>query len=384
MTSKGGKPYQPPPPGGYETVPLDCDEVKVAAIQMVKVPVDPGNPKEGTQANLRTMLRLCDEAAAQGVRLAVFNEFTLTGHDRLRTREQWLNIAIMLPGPETEAIGKKAIEHNMYIAVANHTQQRDWPGHFFNASFIVGSSGDVIHHHWKAYWGHPGIGVENSTTVYDVLDEFVDRYGWDAVWPVVRTPIGNLATYVCSESFSSEVARSFAINGAEILCRMFGGHGYGNRGGRSIVHLQGDCAFNDCWGVGGNGGTTENETPEKSWSGSALVVNPWGQIVAIGKTVGEEIVTATVPIAEFRTERNRFDLMCKNPHMTPSTARGGLRTDLIAPVYQQHPAQFPPNLLTKYQQEHNGELPPDYDTTREWYFKNARWEFQYQDLPDWH
>ena len=116
-------------------------------------------------------------------------------------------------------------------------------------------------------------------------------------------------------------------------------------------------------------------------SGSALVVNPWGQIVSIGKTVGEEIVTATIPIAEFRTDRNRFDPRFKNPHMTPTTARGGVRTDLIAPVYQQHPAQFPPNLLTKYRQEHNGELPPDYQTTREWYLKNARWELQYQDLP---
>jgi len=98
----------------------------------------------------------------------------------------------------------------------------------------------------------------------------------------------------------------------------------------------------------------------------------------MSNTIREDIVTYTIPIAEFRTEANRYDKF-GNHHLTPATYRGGVRTELFIPEYEQHPGQFPPNLLTKYQKEHGGELPPDYETTREWYFKNARWQLPYND-----
>ena len=41
---------------------------------------------------------------------------------------------------------------------------------------LVGPDGAVIHNHWKAYGGFPGV-LEYATTVHDVLDEFVERYG---------------------------------------------------------------------------------------------------------------------------------------------------------------------------------------------------------------
>lgn len=59
--------------------------------------------------------------------------------------------------------------------------------HYFSASVIVGPQGTVIHKHWKAI-RDPGR-LEYATTVHDVLDEFVERYGWDAVWPVARTAL---------------------------------------------------------------------------------------------------------------------------------------------------------------------------------------------------
>ena len=110
-----------------------------------------------------------------------------------------------------------------------------------------------------------------------------------------------------------------------------------------------------------------------------MIVDPTGTIEAEAETIGEEIVTAVIPIAEFRTEENRYSPLYHNPHMPLCIERGGVRTELIVPIYEQHPGQFPPNLLTKYQKEHHGELPPDCPTTRKWYFKHARWNLQYHD-----
>ena len=86
-------------------------------------------------------------------------------------------------------------------------------------------------------------------------------------------------------------------------------------------------------------------------------------------------------MAEFRTEQNRYSPLYRNPHMTPGTERGGLRTDLIIPALQKHTCQFPPNLLSKYQEVNQGRLPPDYRTTRRWYFQHASWDdIKYHDI----
>ena len=401
ITTNRSKPHQPPPPGGYETVSLAYEVIKVAACQMVSQPIDPDNPGLGIAKNLDIMLGLIDRAAAQGCQLMVFPEFTLNrgGVDlskarKLATagsvnpmgqlfclklsRQQWLKAAIMVPGPETRAIGEKAQQYNCYVSFSSYTQQPDWPGHFFNASIIVGPSGDTLYNHWKNYWGYPGIGTEYATRVFDVLDEYVERYGWDAVWPVARTPIGNLAGYVCSEGHQSETSRILAFYGTEIFCRNFAGGGKGSWGGRFRIGFRGDCAQNLCWGVYANNGYAEPEPPEQSWAGGSMIVDPYGNIAAEVSGVGNEIITATIPIAEFRSEQNRFDEY-HNPHMAAGVLRGGVRTEITVPVYQQFPGQFPPGLLTKYQKEHNGELPSNCRATREWYFKHARWHLPYHD-----
>jgi len=393
-----GKSYKPLPPGGYETVPLAHDEIKAAACQMVTEPVDTDHPEPGIQRNVEVMLGLIDNATAQGCQLMVFPEFALNrGPEPAKTelsrdegirmkhntlvnpREKWLKGAIKVPGPETAIIGAKAKQLGCYVSFSSYTQEPDeWPGHFFNASLIIGPSGDIIYNHWKNYWGYPGIGTEYATRVYDVLEEFIEKYGWDAVWPVAKTPIGNLAGYVCSEGHQSETARILTFYGAEIFCRNYAGGGKGSWGGRFRTGFLGDCAQNLCWGIYSNAGTSAHVDPEKSWAGGSMIVSPYGQILAEAKSLGNEVVFETIPIAEFRTGQNRYDGY-NNPHMSAGCLRGGVRTELVIPVYQQFPGQFPPNLLSKYQEKHGGELPPDCKTTREWYFKNARWELPYHD-----
>ncbi len=296
------------------------------------------------------------------------------------TREDWLRVAVMVPGPETQAIAQRAKQHNCYICFSSYFQLPDWPGHFMNGSIILGPSGEIIYTHWKHYFGYPGIGLEYATNVFDVLDDFVERYGWDAVTPVVRTPIGNLAGYVCSESFfNSEIARVYAFKGVEVLCRSYGGHGWATWNGRCIHTVQGDCAYNLVWAVACNGGNSEEpDEPRNSPWGSSMIVDPCGNIVAMSDTIREDILTFTIPIGEFRTEANRYDFY-GNRHLTPCTYRGGVRAELFMPEYEKYLGQFPPNLMTKYQKEHDGELPPDFKTTREWYFKHARWQFPYRD-----
>jgi predicted amidohydrolase len=347
----------------YKTVPLDHNEIRVAAVQMNPQLIDPQNPSKGIKANLNHMLDLCDSAiiwppTPEPLHLLAFPEFTLTGFDTLWTREDWLRIAIMVPGPETERIGKKAKELNCYIVFASHTQDPEWPGHFFNTSLIVSPEGKVIHTHWKAYAGFPGP-LEYSTTVHDVLDEFVERYGWEAVWPVAKTPIGNIATYVCSEGFAPETARAFAMNGAEILVRCIancGGLIEENPGiADQRLRMRSDCSSSHLYGIYTNSQGSDiyingKRQVQNASGGGSMVIDPYGRILIEANDSLEQICHATIPIASFRAK-----------HQAPR-----IRTEIYQPVLEQHPGRFPPNLYQNY-------LPKDTKDALQWSLKHARW-----------
>ncbi|MFC2032011.1 nitrilase-related carbon-nitrogen hydrolase [Chloroflexota bacterium] len=340
----------------YDAVPLAYKEIGICAVQMNPKPVDCKHPKDGIKVNLEHMLLLLDAAAASPLRkpnLLVFPEFTLTGWDLIWTLKDWLNVAIELPGEETEAIGKKARDLNCYVVFAVHTKDKDWPGHYFNTSVIVDPNGEVIHKHWKAYAVGPGF--EWGTTVHDVLDEFVQRYGWDAVWPVARTPIGNLATYICSEGAAPETARAFTFKGAEILCRCIGGGGKENRAGKWPLQFRADCAANQVYGIysnGGSGATFKGLRIENGSGGSSMVVDPNGRIMNEATDSRETLINGAIPIELFREQHDR-----------PT-----IRTEIYAPVLEHYPGKYPPNMYSDYG------VPNDWNDATKLARENARWD----------
>ncbi len=334
----------------YDVVPLEYDDIGVAAVQMNPDVwgVDPKNPKKVQRENLDKMLLMCDMAKQQAgmaptgmgnLKLIVFPEFTITGYSPDWTRDEWQNVAMEAPGEYTEIIGKKAKELDSYIAFASHIKEpKDWPGHYFNTSMIVAPSGELIHKHWKAY--RPNGGFEWATTVHDVLDRFVEMYGWDAVWPVARTPIGNLATYICSEGFAPESARAFAFKGAEILCRCIAGGGQELRYGKYVKLFIADCAASAVYGVYANG-----------LNGCSMIVDPLGRIMNQAQDAREIVIYDSIPIASFRAK-----------HEKPF-----IRTEIYVPALTESPGRFPPNMYSDYGVPHNGEEAAQLLT------KQARW-----------
>ena len=332
---------------GYDTTPLEYEGINVGAVQMNSINIDPKDPETGKQRNLEYLLRFCDVACTWGgpKQLLVFPEFCITGHDIYWTREEWSRIALTVPGPETDRIAQKAKELNCYIAFGSHTKHPDWPGHFINTSLLVSPAEGLIHTHWKAYSGFPGIGMEYATDVHSVLDKYVEKYGWDAVWPVARTPIGNLGIYICSEGFAPETSRMFAFNGAEILCRCFSGGDPDTRNGRFRIQFRADCAANQVYGIYAN-----KCTPRGIGSmggGGSMIVDPNGNILAEAQDADEQVVSASIPISWHR-----------NTHFLPS-----IKTEVYAPFYQRHYGEFPPNLYTDY-------LPKDFDDAKQWSLKH--------------
>ena len=84
---------------------------------------------------------------------------------------------------------------------------------------MVKPDGSVVQH-WKqrnVRGMFPG-SEQYTSVIYDVYDRFVEMYGLDAVIPVERTDIGNIA--MSAVQFEPELFRCMAFKGAEIICRV--------------------------------------------------------------------------------------------------------------------------------------------------------------------
>ncbi|MEK0326822.1 MAG: nitrilase-related carbon-nitrogen hydrolase, partial [Nitrosopumilus sp.] len=108
--------------------------------------LNPALKKEIISENLNRDLELIDGFMKFGgkPKIIQFPEFFLSGFWTGRSMKDWLEVAIQMPGDETDKIAQKAIEHNIYIAGNNYEVDPEWPGRYFNTSFLINPQGKII------------------------------------------------------------------------------------------------------------------------------------------------------------------------------------------------------------------------------------------------
>ncbi|MEO0998608.1 MAG: nitrilase-related carbon-nitrogen hydrolase [Pseudomonadota bacterium] len=326
--------------GRYETVPLRSRSTSVAAIQSRVRAVDVDNLKKTMKANMDHVVKLVNYAQGtpdewRGERLwgakqdlVCLHEFPIQGFQPW-TRSQLNRVALELPGPETERLGELAQRHDCYIAFGCYAKEKDWPDHVINMSVIVGPGGDIVSKQWKAR-NILGLFGENAligTTVYDVLDEYVERYGWDATIPVARTDIGN----ICMTAVGGEdmLYLCQALKGAEILIKTVTG---GTNADSTMATARATRTY--CVGVG-NAVSPDNigfTDAAGSRDEGTIITDARGRALARSANHHEDIVRARIPIAEFR-ETRRF------PEVPAA---------LLLPVLARYEPKFKPNAFSEH------------------------------------
>lgn len=331
--------------GKYESVPLKQDFVNVAAIQSRLLSVDTRDKARTLKRNMDRVLRLIDLAQnspeewggerrwGSKVDLICMHEFPIQGFQPW-TRKELNQIAFELPGPEAAVIGERAKRYGCYIAFGCYAKLKDWPDHVINMSVIVGPDGGIVDLQWKArnILGLFGDQALIGTTVYDVLDRYVEMYGWDRTLPVARTDIGNIAmTAVGAEP---TLYTCLGLKGAEILVMSV-------TGGSNAESAIATARANRLYTVGvGNAVSPDNiGFPEASGTedGGTVIVDPRGTTLAKTDNHHEDIITARIPIADFRKTRRVQEL--------PKA--------LLLPVLQAYEPVFQPNAFA-------GTLPATY------------------------
>lgn len=310
--------------GTYAAVDLAKPAWTLGVVQSRVRTFDADAWKAGMKANLDHMLTLIDKAFYYGAKpdLLFFHEFPLSGWRRW-TREEVLRFAIEIPGPETEAIAKKAREYGTWIVFGAYARDTDWPGHVLSITTVMNDRGEIVDKHWKARnikGVFPGFELF-TTTVYDVLDRYVEMYGRDAVVPVTRTPLGNLCT--SSIQREPELFRAMAFKGAEVILRTASG-------GFTPMDIAATSLYNGTYtAIVNNSVSPDNGLFfDDAGSGGTAVYAPDGKPVAEADGKEEQLVVARIPIAELRA-RKRQPVV----HM-----------DLYRDVFDAYRSRYAPNL----------------------------------------
>ena len=143
--------------------------------------------------------------------LILFPEFSLQGFPIHENTEEWIKKACFeIPGPETEKIQNMAQNNKCFIGANSYEKDKDWPGRYFNTSYLIDDSGEIILKYRR-------INTVHACSPHDILDQYLDKYGIEGMFPVVKTCLGNISMMPCGEIMFPEASRALAFRGAEVI-----------------------------------------------------------------------------------------------------------------------------------------------------------------------
>lgn len=270
------------------------------------------------ESKIRSATIFIQQYAGNPVKLAVLPEYLLTSYPgRISIPEFADKAALEVDGPEYEALGAMAQRLNMFIAGNAYEVDRNFPGLYFQACFIIAPSGDVVLRYRR-------LNSMFAPTPHDVWSKYLDIYGLDGVFPVARTEIGNLAAIASEEILYPEIARAHALRGAEIFVHSSSEIGSPLDTPKDIGK-RARAQENMAYVVSANTAGIENSTlPLASADGNSMVVDYKGRVLAESNSGETFTAFADIDLQGLRAARRK-------PAMTNFLARQ--RLDLFAATY---------------------------------------------------
>lgn len=261
-------------------------EITVAIVQM--------KPRLGeAEENLVKMTEMVSKIASQQkVDLIVFPELITSGNELgLRFTE----LAQRVPGPTVNLLAQRANEYGVFIAFGMVTKERV-ESVLYNSAVLVGPDGELLDMYNKIHLR----GEERMAF----------REGFKL--PVVPTEIGNIGLMIGYDLAFPEVARSLALDGAEIICVIANWEAANIDEWKTYVRAR---AYENSVFMAAANRVGEDVT--LNFGGESMVVGPRGQIVASLATETdpesgaplEGFAVARIDLDEVRKFREEFQFI---------------------------------------------------------------------------
>lgn len=287
----------------------------------------------------RTLDRIGAEVKAaatwigKDLRFVVLPEYFLTGYAMGDPIEEWTQKAAIDPdGPEYQRLGEVAQSHNLFLAGNAFERDENFPGMNFQCCFVVAPTGKVILRYRR-------LNSMYTPTPHDVWDKYLEIYGYEGVFPVAHTEIGVLAPIASEEILYPEIARAFAMRGAEVFFHptsQTNEHAIAAKDVCTMARAIENMAYVVSANTGGIHGTP---LPCDSTNGGSKIVDHRGLVISrsgFGETMTCSAEIDLNALRRFRTRpamenllaRQRFDLFAEGyrmrRHYPPNTMLGGI------------------------------------------------------------
>jgi deaminated glutathione amidase len=298
---------------------------KALALQIKCNAIHSLNVDDAKNAMLRSMqiinkqIQSSKAFIGQDLQLVVLPEYFLTGFPTTETIGEWQEKGCILKGDEVyQAIQQTAIDNAIYLSGNVYEKDAHFPNLYFQASFIVNPQGEIILNYRR-------LNSMYAPTPHDVLDEYIAHYGIESLFPVAKTAIGNLACIASEEILYPEIARCFAMNGAEVFLHSTSEVASNLLSQKNIAKMA-RAIENMAYVISANtAGIHGTHFPEQSADGSSQIVQYEGIKLAEAAPGNSMVANATIHIDNLRSHRKR-------PGMSNFLARQ--RNELFVQQYQ--------------------------------------------------
>lgn len=264
----------------FKSVAMNKDNVMIAAAQM--------NPQIGNrEANLKSTLRLIDEAADHGADLIVLPELCNTGYAFASLQELDAAAEPVPGGHTTEAWLEKAIQKKIYIAAGIAEKEGT---HIYNSAVVIGPEGFIGTYRKNHLWYNEKLFFQPGNLGFPIFD----------------LPFGKLGIQICYDFFFMEGTRILALKGADIIAvptnwstgsNTWDERGYCMGDYRAMVNSNANKVYIACSNrIGDERGI--------SFKGGSIITGPGGWPLAGPAAQDKEVILyADIDIMEGRKER---------------------------------------------------------------------------------
>ncbi|SLN56389.1 nitrilase-related carbon-nitrogen hydrolase [Roseisalinus antarcticus] len=291
----------------------------------------------GNQARL---IRMIEQALAGPERpdLVVFPEFGMTGPPLGMAVPDWIRRACStIPGPLTEPLQALARREGIYIAGNMFEAPEEWPGRYFNSSFIIGPEGTILSNYRR-------VNVAAFPSVHDFMTDYLRATPYDQVFPVADTPLGKLCVIACGEITVPEVARCMMMQGAEVILHPTNSRYSPAQEAAKVARVTENMMAMVSANVAGPIGFSPDGT---FTGGRSHIMDHWGETLALREEADETTaVSALIDIEQLRADRRR-DSGLSNPHLRA-------RYEMYVPYYQ-NARFYPPDHFRDAPMQHADE-----------------------------
>ena len=261
--------------------------IKVAAVQL--------GADSTQQENFEKVLRIIDEVARKfaPLDLMVLPEYCCGEPDAHTVAE----MAETIPGPFSEAMREKARQHGVNLVTGSIAESAD-DGRAYNTTLVLDRNGDEV-------------GRYRKTHLMDALAFQESSY----VAPgdqlcICELDVGRIGVMVCYDLRFPELARTLALQGAEVIvvpAAFPSGQPLPSRTDHWDILTTSTALYNLCYVVAANQyGQLGKDYP----FGRSVVVDPWG--IAVARAQGrEDVVVAELDLDYVRQLRQELPTLSR-------------------------------------------------------------------------